>query len=115
MNVGAIMSLLVLTQGSMEHLRLTGNWRRYVTDHIEHLRKSAKVISLTLEEAHMYEYRPCDVLRDRRYPLDMLDIFLLLNGYSSELEFKNMSQLLIPNHDDILEHYQTYRTMESLK
>lgn len=86
-------------------------WKLFLTDHRSELLQSCTSHMISSFHMRKYRYRLREYIAILNYPKEFIDIVLLLNDLPSEMEFKNLSCILLPNQLKVDELYEKYRTV----
>jgi len=90
-------------------------WELYVKDHRELIIENSSTIQITADNMRKYQFRLETFLYDKNLDIDyrMTWIVLWLNQLNSNLDFVDLSSLIVPNRSYILRLYEKYRAFKS--
>lgn len=77
-------------------------WRHFLKDFRNSLISSSKTIEINLYHARIFRFRLRDLLNENNLPYDCLWIIIWLNNLETELNFKDVTRLLIPDYNEIV-------------
>jgi hypothetical protein len=83
-------------------------WYRYVCDHRNTLRTEGMVLTLSLEDAQSYKYRPAELLRKHNLDASVVWIALMINDLRSNIDFVGITTFIIPTEDTLTKLYTAY-------
>ena len=81
---------------------------KYVHDHYKNIYESAKEVTLNVNEHYWEHYRLEDFLISKQYDPNMAWIVLYINQIPSNVSFKNIKTLLIPDPSVIQGLYSSF-------
>lgn len=72
-------------------------WYQVVLDHIPEIRNAADVINITPDEANTFKHDLARLFRNKKIRLQYLWITYLINEFSNDIEFTNITTIMVPN------------------
>ena len=94
----------------MNSVFIDPKWIIFVKDHRDNLIDNSTTINIEPETMFEYQYRPEDYLASINYPIMYTWIILWLNQIESNMEFKRIPHLILPNASYIQKLSEQYRT-----
>lgn len=90
-------------------------WELYVKDHRDLILENSSTIQIAADDMRKYMYCLEAFLYDKNLDIDyrMTWIVLWLNQLGSNLEFRDLSSLIIPKRNYLLMLYEKYRAFKS--
>jgi hypothetical protein len=90
------------------------NWVQFVRDHFQYLRNTAQEVTLDVYRHNTMKYRLEDFLEDQlKMYRSTAWIVLLINQMNSNVDFREMSSILIPDMRVIQYLRNTYNTVKA--
>ena len=90
------------------------NWVQFVRDHFQYLRNTAQETALDVYRHNTMKYRLEDFLEDQlKMPRSTAWIVLLINQMNSNIDFRELSSILIPDMHVIQYLRNTYDTVKA--
>ena len=83
-------------------------WLHYVGDHRETLRNEGTIITLSVEDAQSYRYRPAELLKKYNLDASTVWIALMINDIRSNAEFIGITTFILPAEETLTRLYTAY-------
>jgi hypothetical protein len=97
------------------YTEISDGWKTMLKDHRPQLLETAETIIITAYNQKIYQHTIEDFLRYKGYPISASWIVLWLNDLPSNMEFKNVPRLLLPDTKYLNTLYQTYLSIQKQK
>lgn len=88
-------------------------WVQYVRDHRQFLLKASVARTITSEDMFIYQYRLADYLRKLHQDPSSTWIVMYLNQIDSDVNFMNLTSILVPDITELSNMYAQYETFAS--
>ena len=90
-------------------------WVQYVRDHFSVLVESATKYTLAPYQHYAMMYRLEDWMGEQNIPKEMSWIILYINQLSDAFDFKDLTEIMIPNFTVLEQLKQQFKTVQSQK
>lgn len=90
-------------------------WVQFVKDHFYHIKRNSTVVELDPYRHNSMKYRLADFLADNNIPIEMSWIVLFVNQLGSDMEFRDISVMILPDVSDIKHLREVFDTVQAHK
>ncbi|MBR1988610.1 MAG: hypothetical protein IKA36_06220 [Clostridia bacterium] len=90
-------------------------WVQFIRDHFYHIKKKSTVVELDPYRHNSMKYRLEDFLADNNIPTEMAWIVLYINQLGSNVDFRDITVMILPDVSDIKHLRDVFDTVQSHK
>ena len=90
-------------------------WVQFIKDHFYHIKNKSSVVELDPYRHNSMKYRLADFLADNNIPISMSWIVLYINQLGSDMEFRDITVMLLPDVSEIKYLRDVFDTIQSHK
>lgn len=90
-------------------------WMLFVQDHKKLILENSNLINIPMTTMHKYTYRPEDYLRSQGYSPNLTWIILHINNIESQLYFKELDFIYIPDEIYMENLYKTFKNTTNIQ
>ena len=90
-------------------------WVQFIKDHFYHIKSKSTIVDLNPFRHNSFRYRLTDFLEENNIPTEMNWIVLFVNQLGSDVNFCELTSMLIPDVTDIIHLREVFDTIQSHK
>ena len=90
-------------------------WVQFIKDHFYHIKRRSSVVELDPYKHNSMKYRLADFLADNNIPTEMGWIVLFINQLGSDVDFRDITVMILPDVSDIKRLRDVFDTIQSHK